>query len=65
MATARMSKAEAAKLGLIDKKPKTTRKAAKRDGAVSRCVSCGETFTTDAAETRHVAAGHARFETVL
>jgi len=27
--------------------------------------SCGETFTSDAAETRHVGQGHARFETVL
>lgn len=28
----------------------------------SRCCACGEQFTTRAAEGRHVAPGHARFE---
>lgn len=41
-----------------------TRKAAPGHG-VSRCATCGETFTTDAAEDRHVTAGHNRFETVV
>ncbi len=64
--TARMSKAEAQRLGLINRKPKTTRKAAARNGAVSRCTTCDETFTTDAAETRHVnTTRHPRYETTL
>jgi len=65
----RMTVAEAKAAGLLDPKPgkkRTTRKAAPRDKAVSRCVMCGETFTTDAAEGRHlVATRHARYETPL
>jgi hypothetical protein len=65
---ARMSVADAARAGLLDqpaRKPRTTRKAVPRDGAVSRC-QCGEVFDTDAAETRHVRSpGHNRFESVL
>lgn len=31
----------------------------------TRCVSCGTTFTSAAAEDRHVAPGHGRYELVL
>ena len=63
--TVHLSEADARRLGFTKKgKTKTTRKAAGRDGATSRC-RCGEEFTTDAAETRHVARGHNLFESVL
>lgn len=43
---------------------RTTRRAVPRDRAVSTCHACAEQFTTDAAETRHVAATlHARYDT--
>ena len=58
MTTIRMSEAEAKRAGLVKTKGRTTRKAAGRDGATSRCVTHGETFTTDAAEDRHVAEHH-------
>lgn len=42
---------------------RTTRRAVPRDRAVSVCHTCGATFDTDAAETRHVAAtSHARYD---
>ena len=62
--TVHLSEADARRLGFTKGKTKTTRKAAGRDGARSRCA-CGEEFTTDAAETRHVAPGHHLFESVL
>ena len=60
--TARITEAQAAKLGLI-KAPKArkTRVAEPRARARSTCVACGEAFTTTAAEDRHVSAGHNRF----
>jgi hypothetical protein len=63
-----MTVAEAKAAGLLDapKKKRTTRKAAPRDGAESRCATCGEVFTTNAAEERHtLAERHYRFETVI
>ena len=64
-----MTVAEARAAGLLDRSPgrkRTTRKAAPRAGAVSRCVVCGVTFTTDAAEGRHMETErHWRYETVL
>ena len=44
---------------------RTTRKVA-RGPYVSECFDCGEAFTTQAAETRHVAATrHARYQLTL
>ena len=44
-------------------RPRPTRKALARGRQVSTCHDCGEQFTTDAAETRHVAATfHARYD---
>lgn len=64
--SARLTEAEARRAGLLAPKSRKTRKAAPRNGAPSRC-KCGEEFTTDAAETRHVEQnpGHCRIETVL
>ena len=31
----------------------------------SLCTACGQQFVTQAAEDRHVAPGHARFESIL
>jgi hypothetical protein len=55
MTTVHMSPAEA----------RTTRKAAPREkGTTSTCTACSKTFTTIAAEDRHLAAtGHARYAT--
>lgn len=60
----RMSETEARRAGLLPpKKARTTRKTEPRGGAESRCHTCGATFTTDAAETRHVEdTRHARYE---
>lgn len=62
-----MTLAEARAEGLLDGKSKlkrTTRRSAPRGGAESRCVTHGESFTTDAAENRHVDAHHGcRLET--
>ena len=71
MTARRMTVAEARAAGLLDTaKPtgrrRTTRETAPRDGAVTVCVDCGQRFTTDAAETRHVAATrHARYQLEL
>jgi hypothetical protein len=58
-----MTLAEAKERGLLPGSPgvktskRTTRKAAPRAGATSRCLTHdSEIFTTDAAETRHVEA---------
>jgi hypothetical protein len=64
--TAHLTAAEARRLGFdvpaTAARPRATRKALARDRAVSTCHTCGATFTTDAAETRHVAATcHARY----
>ena len=65
---ARLTPAQAQALGITASAPprvRRTRKAMGRDGAVSRCVTCHATFTTDTAETRHVEqAHHYRFETL-
>jgi hypothetical protein len=43
-------------------RPRAARRALPRGRAVSTCHTCGEQFTTYAAETRHVAATlHARY----
>lgn len=64
--TIHMTEEQARKAGLLTskKKTRTTRKAAGRAGAKSRC-SCGEVFTSDARETAHVGIGHAKFETII
>ena len=62
---ARLTPSQAAKLGIDTKlKPRTTRKTASGPYH-TRCVACGEEFHTMAAEDRHVAGGHNRFELVL
>ena len=64
----RMTVAEAKAAGLLDapKAKRTTRKQAPRDGAVSRCTTCGDTFTTNASEERHtMTERHYRYETPL
>ena len=65
MTAARLTAAEARRLGL-DPGPartgRTTRKVA-RGPYHTRCRTCGEQFTTEASEERHmVAAHHARYE---
>ena len=63
---AHLTAAEARALGITAPagRTRTTRKAAPGHGR-SRCYDCGQLFTTAAAETRHVAAGHCRYESVL
>jgi hypothetical protein len=68
MTAVTLTPAQARRLG-IDVPPsagvtRRTRRAVPGHGT-SRCTTCGETFTTDAAETRHVTRGHNRYETVL
>jgi hypothetical protein len=63
--TINLTAAQARALGLDVPavRQRLTRKALARAGAVSTCVTCGEQFTTAAAETRHVAATlHARYD---
>jgi len=73
--TAHLTAAQARRLGIdtdADRathvaatQPRRTRRALPGHG-VSVCHTCGETFTTAAAETRHVAdTGHARYETEM
>jgi hypothetical protein len=68
MTAARMSAAEARRLGIVGAPParkRTTRKEAHGPYRV-RCVTCRETFATGAAETRHhEATGHNRYELVV
>ena len=63
---ARISNAEAKRLGLtVDKKKRTTRKEAAGPFR-SRCWTCEEEFDTQAAETRHVlATRHSRYEVIF
>jgi hypothetical protein len=68
--TAHLTAAQARALGIMNTLPvvvphkRTTRKALPRERAMSVCHTCGERFTSDAAETRHVAATlHARYDT--
>ena len=68
MPNERMTVAQARAAGLLDppKGKRTTRRQAARDGAVSRCATCGETFTTNAAEDRHtLTERHYRYEIPL
>lgn len=65
--TAHLSAAEARALGIdvpgAGPRPRMTRRALRRDHAVSTCHDCAATFDTDAAETRHVAdTHHARYD---
>lgn len=66
--TAHLTAAEARALGIavpdaVPARHRTTRRALPRDRAVSVCHTCGDTFDTDAGETRHVAAtGHVRYD---
>ena len=67
MAAARLTAAEARRLG-IDPGParRSTRKVARGAPYHTRCKTCGEEFTTEASEERHlVAEHHARYELVL
>lgn len=58
-----MTVAEYRALVAAPARKRTTRKALPRDGAVTVCTTCGQTFTTDAGETRHVDNVHAaRFQ---
>jgi hypothetical protein len=65
---AHLTAAEARALGIASSpgtgpRARTTRHALHRDRAVSTCHDCGESFDTDAAETRHVAeARHYRYD---
>ena len=46
--------------------PKRTTRRTARGPYASECYDCGEAFTTQAAETRHVnATGHARYQLCL
>jgi hypothetical protein len=69
MTAARMSAADARRLGIVGAPParkRTTRKEA-HGPYLTRCTTpdCGETFSTGAAETRHhEATGHRRYELV-
>jgi len=63
--TVHLSEKDAKRLGLT-KKSASKKKPMARDGAESRCVACGETFTSDAAETKHLEqTKHARYESVF
>jgi hypothetical protein len=69
MTAARLSPARARALGIVSPSagvPRRTRRAVPGHG-ISRCHNCGEVFTTDAAETRHVDThpGHCRYQTAL
>lgn len=59
-----MSEKAARQAGLIKGKPSTKKRAdGGRQGAVSRCATCGETFTSDTKETNHMSeTGHNRYE---
>jgi hypothetical protein len=59
----KLTPAQAKALGVDTKSKRTTRKTAKAKYH-TRC-SCGEEFHSEAAETRHVAAGHHRFDLVF
>jgi zinc-finger of acetyl-transferase ESCO len=63
---ARITAAEAKKLGIdVKGKKRTTRKVAKA-AYLTVCKTCGERFTTAASEDRHVHdTHHARYELVL
>ncbi len=61
---ARLTPAQAKALGLDVKHKSRVRKTAAAPYA-SRCVVCGDEFPTEAAESRHVAGGHNRFELIL
>lgn len=64
-----MTLAEAKAEGLLDGKVKlkrTTKRVEPRNGAPSRCCTCGEIFTGETAEARHMTnCGHHRFECVF
>lgn len=63
--TVRLSAAQAAALGLVPGKGRSTRRTL--PGVYwSRCLaeSCGQVFTSRAAEDRHVSLTHCRFETL-
>lgn len=67
--TAHLTAAQARRLGIdvpatAARPRRATRLALPRGRAVSVCHTCSERFTTEAAETRHVAATlHARYDT--
>jgi hypothetical protein len=64
-----LTPAEARKLGIkVPGTARSTRKTAPaRECSDTRCVECGEIFTTMAAEDRHFAANptHRRYESVI
>lgn len=61
---ARLTPAQAKKLGIDVKQKARVRKTAKGDYH-TRCHTCDKEFHTMASEDRHVAGGHNRFELVL
>lgn len=65
--TVHLTEAEARRLGFTAKaRARPTRRTEPRAGAVTVCHVCGERFSTDAAETRHVeATRHARYQLEL
>lgn len=76
MTEVRLTAAQARALGIDGGAPgenkeeipvrRRTRRQLPRDRAISTCHNCGQVFTTDAAETRHVAeTHHARYDTTL
>lgn len=62
-----LTEAQARKLGFTPKKSGGTKKKGMgRGGAATRCVACGEVFTRDVDEDRHLAeTPHRRYEAVL
>jgi len=67
MTAARLTRADAKRLGI--ELPASTRTPSRvaRAPYHTRCMSCGAVFTTQAAEDRHVDAvgGHLRFELII
>ena len=61
-----MSESEARRAGLIKGKSSSKKRAdGGRQGARSRCATCGSEFTSDAKETEHMnETGHRRYEVV-
>jgi hypothetical protein len=62
----RLTPAQARAIGVDTAAPKRTTRRAAAGPYHTRCTRCGEEFTTEAAEERHlIAAHHARYELVL
>lgn len=61
--TIHMTEQQARAAGLLKgKQSKRSTAGSGRDGALSRCHACGEEFTSDTKETKHMNdTGHARY----